>query len=69
MYVTLPFCHLHLVHGQNNPLIHIWTVPAHENTACDFESKHQQIKKLKNVNYTKFYHNQILYITALSTTF
>jgi len=44
MYVTVPFCHLRLVHGQNNPSIHTWTVPADENTACDFQS----IKKCKN---------------------
>ena len=44
MYVTVPFCHLRLVHGQNNPSIHTWTVPADENTACDFQS----IKKCNN---------------------
>jgi len=47
MYVTLPFCHLRLVHGQNNPSIHTWTVPAHENTACDLLSERQQIKNLQ----------------------
>ena len=59
MYVTIPFCHLRLAHGQNNPSIHTWTVPAHENTACDLQSKCQQMKKPKNVKSTKCFHTQV----------
>jgi len=54
-----PFCHLQLVHGQNNPSIHTWTAPADENTACDLQSECQQIKNVKNVKSTKYFHYQI----------
>ena len=58
MYVTIPFCHLRLVHGQNNPSIHTWIAPAHENTACDLQSERQQMKNIKNVKSTKYFHYQ-----------